>query len=467
MKLLRNKTAALTPDDRAVRVQYICLLAVLLMMLAFFALEDRASGVAYLLAEHYMALPAMAFLGASFCRELPRKNRLALYAGLFMVVFFFSNQVLHQVMESDSKKIGSFVCTYALCLPFAGAADDAKRQRGLKWMAGVFLAAGTMLTAYAALLLLDAVPEYLQNHVYWDGSRFHAMGHPNICATVLMVGVAMAAGFAAMARKLWVKGLLAVLAVLQFGAMSLTNGRTTIIMTCLLLGGIAFCALRGRGWKRFALALLAAAVVMTASFCVSRSVYSWNQTRLTLQMQNEPAAEAEPAESQVSTEETEETAGAKEDQVLVSEQYQGTMADDMKTLNGRTWIWLTAKWGLQNNPQIKYFGTECVEMILTRYNAGPIDHTHNSWLEALYRMGLPGLAAALALTIAAIWSVAVVLWRNTDLWKSCIALLTVCLLGCAMLEPYLFVADINYFYLDFLFQMCLGYLWLWRGEKEA
>ena len=47
------------------------------------------------------------------------------------------------------------------------------------------------------------------------------------------------------------------------------------------------------------------------------------------------------------------------------------------------------------------------------------------------------------------------------------AMLTVCLLGCAMLEPYLFVADINYFYLDFLFQMCLGYLWLWRGEKEA
>ena len=38
---------------------------------------------------------------------------------------------------------------------------------------------------------------------------------------------------------------------------------------------------------------------------------------------------------------------------------------------------------------------------------------------------------------------------------------------CAMLEPYLFVVDVSYHYLDFLFLMCLGYLCLWRGEKAA
>ena len=36
-----------------------------------------------------------------------------------------------------------------------------------------------------------------------------------------------------------------------------------------------------------------------------------------------------------------------------------------------------------------------------------------------------------------------------------------------MLEPYLFVVDVSYYYLDFLFLMCLGYLCLWRGEKVA
>ena len=44
-------------------------------------------------------------------------------------------------------------------------------------------------------------------------------------------------------------------------------------------------------------------------------------------------------------------------------------------------------------------------------------------------------------------------------------LLALCLLGCALLEPYLFVADVSYHYLDLLFLMCLGYLCLWCGEK--
>ena len=47
------------------------------------------------------------------------------------------------------------------------------------------------------------------------------------------------------------------------------------------------------------------------------------------------------------------------------------------------------------------------------------------------------------------------------------SLLTLCLLGCALLEPYLFVVDVSYHYLDFLFLLCLGYLNLWRGGKAA
>ena len=100
-------------------------------------------------------------------------------------------------------------------------------------------------------------------------------------------------------------------------------------------------------------------------------------------------------------------------------------------------------------------------MIVSRANPFPVEHTHNSWLEALYRMGYPGLALALVLTAMAVWDAAILLWRNDDVWKSCIALLTLCLLGCGMLEPYLFVVDINCFFLDFLFLMCLGYMNLW------
>ena len=485
MEFARNQS-----ECRARRIQFLCLLAVLLIALVFFLLEDRASGLAYLLAERWMALPAMAFLGASLCRE--GDHRWQLYAGLAMIALFFLIQVLHLVLESEAKQIGTFVCAYGLCFPFAAATRDEKAQVGLKWMAGLFLTVGAVLTVYAVLLLLDTVPEYLRNYVYWDGSRFFAMGHPNICATLLMISMVFCAGFALQSGKLWVKIGLAVLMLPQFFVLSLTNGRTTIILTCLLLGGIVFCVIRGRGWKRFALAVLAAVVVMAAAFGTSRALYGWNQNRLTRQVeqsQTAAAAEPEPVEPEavepvfvepevvepvfvepevVEPEAAEpEAAEPKAAEAMVSEQYQGTLANDFKTLNGRTEIWRTALLGLNDNPRLKFIGTEYVDMILTRYAPGTIYHTHNSWLEALYRMGLPGLAAALVITVLAVWSALVVLWRNTDLWKSCIALLTLCLLGCAMLEPYLFVADVSYFYLDFLFLTCLGYLCLWRREKAA
>lgn len=454
MEFARNQS-----ECRARRVQFFCLLAVLLITLVFFLLEDRASGLAYLLVERWITLPAMIFLGISLCRE--GDNRWQLYAGLAMIALFFLIQVLHLVLESEAKQIGTFVCAYGLCFPFAAATRDEKAQIGLKWMAGLFLTVGAVLTIYTALLLLNAVPAYLSNYLYWDGSRLFAMGHPNICATLLMISMVFCAGLALKSRKLWVKIGLSVLMLVQFFALSLTNGRTTIILTCLLLGGIAFCVIRGRGWKRAALALLAAVVVMAAAFGASRAIYGWNQDRLLRQYtQSVSAVEAEAPKPPAS----EDSAVPP---VLVANEYQGTLSGDLKTLNGRTYIWKYALAALGENPRIKFIGTEYVEMILSRYIASPLYHTHNSWLEALYRMGLPGLAAALVITVLAVWSALVVLWRNTDLWKSCIALLTLCLLGCAMLEPYLFVADVSYFYLDFLFLMCLGYLCLWRKEKDA
>lgn len=463
-----RERAAAPAASRIRQVQFGCLLAALLMTLVFFLTEDRASGVAFLLAERYMALPAMTFFGASVCQQLPRQNRRALYAGLAMIVLFFATQLAHQVLEADGKQVGTFVCAYALCFPFAAATEDETDQKGLKWMAALFLTAGLLLTVYTALLFLNALPEYLKNYVYWDGSRLFAMGHPNICATLLMISMAFCAGFALQSQKCWVKIGLGALMLPQFFALSLTNGRTTIILTCLLLGGIVFCAMRGRDWKRTLAALLAAVIVMAVAFGVSRAVYGWNQSRLIAALTEAQTAEEPMASAETQTAEEAMAPSAaqivEEPVVLVGEQGQGTLANDMKTLNGRTLIWKNALQKLEENPRIKFIGTEYVDMILSREFAFPLYHTHNSWLEALYRMGLPGLAAALALTVLALWSAAVVLWRNADLWKSCIALLSLCLLGCAMLEPYLFVVDISYFYLDFLFLTCLGYLSQWRKD---
>ena len=91
---------------------------------------------------------------------------------------------------------------------------------------------------------------------------------------------------------------------------------------------------------------------------------------------------------------------------------------------------------------------------------------HNSWIETIYRLGIPGLAVALILTIMAVRDIVSLLWRGGDPWKSCIAMLAACLLGCAMLESYLFVGDVPGHYVDFLFLFFLGYMNEWCAERQ-
>ena len=57
------------------------------------------------------------------------------------------------------------------------------------------------------------------------------------------------------------------------------------------------------------------------------------------------------------------------------------------------------------------------------------------------------------------------LWRNDCLLHSCVALVVLCLLGCAVMEPYLFTVYAQFHYFDFLFMLCLGYLNQWRRQK--
>ena len=111
------------------------------------------------------------------------------------------------------------------------------------------------------------------------------------------------------------------------------------------------------------------------------------------------------------------------------------MSNDLRTLNGRTEIWAAAAEGLRANPRILLIGTEKVgETISPYWQRMDTLHAHNSWVEALYQLGLPGLVSALVLTVLALWNAAVLLRRNNDLWKSCVAVVMLGLLGLSLIH---------------------------------
>lgn len=440
--------------NRAKKVQLLCLLTVLAMEALLFLTEDREHGIAWYILERYLTIPAMIFLGTAISRSHPQGTKGLLILGGAVMAWFIAVQIIHQSMGMGKVEFGTVACVYGLALPFAAVTEDAERQWGLRMTGLFFLAVGALLLAYGGMLMLGVVPEYLKRYVSWDGARFNAMGHPNECAALLMIGMAFSAGFSFRVSSRWGKGVLAVLTVAQFVLMSLTNSRTTVILTCMLMGGIVFCALRRTGSKRFVLALVVGISVIAGMFLVSQKLFKSNEAYRT-------------ALAQQSVTEQVDAPRLNKKGRLVTGSPQGSLKGDMKTLNGRTRIWRAIRKSLNNDDQIRVVGTEYVDLLMERGGLPFVaDHAHNSWLQLACRRGTTGLLLALVITVMALWDAAVLLWRNTDVWKSCIALLTLCLLGNAMLEPYLFNEKISYHYFDFLFMMCVGYMHLWYRREQ-
>lgn len=441
-------------DQAGQLAQGLCLLTVILIEILFFLPVQAADGIVYTFLEWKLVDVSILFLAATACRRRLRECKWYFLLALAAVLWFYAVRFAHLRLEGSGKDPGAFVCAYLLCLPFAAAADD-RKQWGLKALAAVFGAVAALFGVYAVLLVLRRLPGFLDGIVFWDGSRFGTMGHPNICATVLMVGIGFTAGGAAAAKRPWLRAALLGLTALEFFALSLTNSRAAVVFTCVLLGGIGFCRLRKPGRKAVTAALAAAVVIAALAFCGSRTFYSWNNARL-----KELAAQA-----QQTGEETGLTLTEKGN--LKAENGQPTFARSLKSLNGRTEIWAAAMQGIRDNPRIALIGTENVGQIISPYWKMEVQHTHSAWVEALYQLGIPGLLAALVLTGLAVYNAVVLLWRGDSLFHCCAAMVVLCLLGCAVMEPYLFVANIQFHYFDFLFALSLGYLNRWRVGKHC
>ena len=437
---LKNREMTETHENPALRrVQYGSLIGLLGLLGCYFLIEHRGNGVVWTWMEIYSVIPAMLFLGATLSGGLTRPVRNRLIFGAAFLVWFTVTKALHRIEGVEASNIGTFFCAYGMCLPFAWASGDGKRRRGLKWILGLYLGLGALLVLYGLMLLGGCVPEFLRDSVHWDGTRFSAMSHPNICATLLMISIAACLMCFGKLKKPWLRGVLLLWIIVQFGIMTLTSARAATAFTCALIGGGLFCALRKSGWKRFAVAALAAVVLMGGLFAGSQKLYQVHKANM----------EASQAAGEIKS-------------------IQYGWGSDIKNLNNRTEIWSSAGKGLRDNPRILLEGTEYSGLIISQYNSFRVYHAHNSWFQVLYDMGFPGLLLALVLTAVVVYDALVLLWYNPEPMKSVAALLVLCILGCSFLEPYLFGTYVSNQPIQFLFLLLSGYLDCWRAElKEA
>lgn len=436
---LKNREMIETDKNPALRrVQYGSLIGLLGLLGCYFLIEHRGNGVVWTWMEIYSVIPAMLFLGATLSGRLTRPVRNRLLFGTAFLVWFTVTKALHRIEGVEASNIGTFFCAYGMCLPFAWASGDGKKARGLKWILGLYLGLGVLLVLYGLMLLGGCVPGFLRDSVHWDGTRFSAMSHPNICATLLMISIAVCLMCFGKLKKPWLRGVLLLWIIAQLGIMTLTSARAATAFTCALIGGGLFCALRKSGWKRFIVAALAAVVLMGGLFVGSQKLYQAHKANM----------EASQAAGEIKS-------------------IQYGWGSDIKNLNNRTEIWSSAGKGLRDNPRILLEGTEYSGLIISQYNSFRAYHAHNSWFQVLYDMGLPGLLLALVLTAVVVYDALVLLWYNPEPMKSVAALLVLCILGCSFLEPYLFGTYVSNQPIQFLFLLLSGYLDCWRAELKV
>ena len=456
------------PQDRQPFV-YLALAGILEFL--FITMVSIPSYVGYYLAETYLIVPCLLFLGHVLREKQTGFARRRLLLAGVAVAWFVISQTLHKLDGMENQVITNVFAVYLLAFPFAALTDD-RDSTGIRWIGKFLVAATLVLVVYTVILLLDMVPGDWREFLFWDGTRLAVFWHPNITACYLMMGMGFGLALLLQARKPLTRLLLAAVVAVQFLVMALTNCRTTLLMTGALLGGVVFFRIFRGNWKQFVLGLLAAAVVLAGSFKLSGAIYQWNGERIyanisTLQELEEDQKEA-VAEKDEDPEIYQYDVQADGQVAITTHNPQGSLLQDMFSLNGRTSIWLSALQAIEENKALAWYGTEYVGTVISVYNFFPVEHSHNSWMEVLLRSGVPGLLIALVFTgICTVSAVKLLLKRETELWKKVIAMTTMCVMVAGFLEPYLFGGKAYYHVIDFVFLLCTGYLDYWCHQKKA
>ena len=432
----------------------------------FITMVAVPSYLGYYLAETYLIVPCMLFLGYVLWRDMDAYSGRRLLLGAAAVAWFMISQIQHKLSGMENQPIGNVFFVYLMAFPFAAVMKDRENTGILR--IGKLLSAGSMvLVGCAVLLMLDMVPEGWKDFLYWDGTRLSAFWHPNISACYFMVGMGFCTVFLLQSKKPLVRVLLAAAVAAQFFAMALTNCRTTLLMTGALFGGIVFFGIFRGNWKRLIPGLLAAVLILVGSFKLSGAIYRWNEDRIEAGIQallEENTQDPEEAESRGTYQYSVEEDGQV---TITTKNAQDSLINDMASLNGRTYIWSAALQALRDNKTLTWWGTEYSGTVISVYSPRPVEHSHNSWMEVLLRTGIPGLVIALLFTVISVASaVKLLLNTKTELWKKMIAMMTMCVLVAGFLEPYLFGPKTFYHVIDFIFFFCTGYLNYWCSPEQ-
>lgn len=442
----------------------ICAVAILVFL--YIILKERA---AYLY-ENLLVIPCTLFLSSILNKCNASTSRKALLLSSLMMAWFLILQIRRSSIDAHTQNLGLFFATYLFAYPLAALTGDQDRKQYLKLFAAVYTAAAVVLAGYALLLIMDCLPGFMTPMAYWDGARLVTLWHPNLCACYFLIGIAFSVTFLSQTTQLWKKAALVALILVLLLLMALTNGRTTILLTGAFLGGTVFFKIVKGKWKLVLPGLLVAAAILFTVFTGASHLYQTHQDALLEKFTAQYHQQQDSVQS--GNEENAASLPIKVDKdtgkvSLKSSNPQSSLSKNMKTLNGRTKIWSSALYAIREWPALLVWGIDEPGTYISYYNTFPVIHAHNSWIQCLLGLALPGFAIAMVFTLLTLWNCGIILLKHQDDgWKVTIAMLTLCLMAAGFMEPYLFLTTKDHHPFDFLFFLCAGYLACWQSEEN-
>ena len=146
---------------------------------------------------------------------------------------------------------------------------------------------------------------------------------------------------------------------------------------------------------------------------------------------------------------------------------QADLSQDIKTLNGRIYIWRAAIQAMEDTPSFKIWGTEYPYLEISSRNSFYVGHAHNAWIQTWMLLGTPALLFSLVYTlVAAVNAVWLMFRKNMEFSKKIVALMVLCILAAGVLEPYLFAGEMPTSFVNFCFFFCTGYLMQWNADAS-
>lgn len=451
--------------------------------------------LAYYLGENFLLIPCAGFFALSLAGPHTARGKRRILFCAASVAWFGLLQLYHRGCGEETYPFAMYACGMLLAFPFGTAADKGLREKGIRLIEKFYMEGVMLLCIFSFLLKLGWLPKPLAVSYYWDCARLNASWGSNLGASLLLIGIGLALS-AFFRSNGWRRAGYAGMVGVFFYFLALTNCRTSITAAGLLLAGCTALAIAGsaprratrafaadpagkpegisgptngsgdkptRSLGRILLAAAAFAAVLLASWSLAELLFQAHEDSLEARYQKLIADGAMP--------ETVEEGGTLSISVQYLPSEERSWDEDGATLNGRTEIWAAALRALEDNPKILLVGRQDVGETITYYSFTPdtypfpVEHTHNSWLEALFRAGILGLGSALYVTWIAVRGGIKIVFSGADMSKKCIAVLVAALLLCGFMEPFLFSGDTEYHCLNFFFLFAVGCLDSPQEEK--